>query len=189
MFGVGALICFALLLFLAYLWRSAAVEAARQELFSIRNEMFTFWAETGLPFNNPAYTSLREIMNHSIRYAHVITPSRCWLPYIWYSRLKKSHGFELPDYFSAFLDAVDAVDNKEIASALRKRHANVTTVLGRLYIFGSFSGWATVAVIFSWAAVKSIIRGGVRETRILVNNKACADGIRACNLALMAESN
>jgi hypothetical protein len=188
MFGVGALICFAILLLLAHLWRNAAVETARQKLFGIRNEMFGFWAETGLPFDHPAYTSLRGIMNHSIRFAHVIAPSRCWLPYLLYCYLKKSYGFQPPDYFGQFFDAVEAMNDKEIADALHERHTAVTTVLGNLFIFGSFSGWVAGFGFMAWATIKSVINGGFRETSSAVTNEACVAGVRAYNLALIAEN-
>ena len=179
----GILTCAALLLVSMRLWRNAAVDAARQELFCIRNGLFVFWSETGLPFDHPAYTSLRGIINHSIRFAHVIIPSRHWLLYLCYCRLKKSDGFQLPDYDSRFLDAARVMDNKEITAALRDRHTTVTTILGKLFVFGSLSGWITFVALVAYVIGRSIIHGD----HIRINDQTSAVGVRACSLALINE--
>jgi len=164
------------------------VETARQRLFAVRNDMFVFWADAGLPFDSPAYASLRKIMNRSIRYAHVIAPSRCWLPYLAHCRLKKSRGFQPPDYFGSFHDALESIDDKDIADALREYHDNVISVLSKLYFLGSFSGWFSLAAFFMWAIAKSIVSGSIRKTSSILINRTSSVSANAYNIALAAES-
>ncbi|MGH9515535.1 MAG: hypothetical protein ACRD3P_07640 [Terriglobales bacterium] len=64
----------ALLLFvLLKLWPSVRLDAFRQSMFGLRDEMFDYAASGNIGFNDPAYLLLRKSMNGFIRYAHNLT--------------------------------------------------------------------------------------------------------------------
>src|SRR5438552_200824 len=68
---------------LAILFRELAVEMLRHRLFRIRNELFAYWADSGLAFDHAAYVGLRYGFNSWLRFAHRMTPLRL-LPVVLY---------------------------------------------------------------------------------------------------------
>ena len=135
---------------IAALWRQTAVASARLHLFEARNELFIYWADTGLPFNTPAYCRLRKMINNSIRFANVTTPARFVFFYIWYEYInKKSAGLlkDIPLMVEESRKAL-AVDYPEIAERLMHYQNDHSSTAIRLYIFGSPSGLLFGAGIF-----------------------------------------
>ena len=65
--GLMAIWCFTV-----YRWRNYRVDAFREHLFSIRDEMFLYAAEGHIGFEHRAYVLLRNRMNALIRYGHQI---------------------------------------------------------------------------------------------------------------------
>lgn len=72
------------LVFLWFCWRSYRVDALRETLFAIRQELFDFAATEGVPFDHKAYTLLRWRLNGMIRFAHRISFARlaCSIVYL-----------------------------------------------------------------------------------------------------------
>jgi hypothetical protein len=56
-------------------WREHRVDAFRQHMFSLRDDLFDY-AQSGAVSLNPAYTPLRNVANGMIRYAHRMNFSR-----------------------------------------------------------------------------------------------------------------
>jgi hypothetical protein len=56
--------------------REYRVDALRQRLFAIRDELFDYAAEGNIDFDNNAYAFSRELLNGMIRFAHRISFSR-----------------------------------------------------------------------------------------------------------------
>ena len=73
---VNVLLSMAGLLALWALWsfglRPALIDSFRQQIFTIRDEMFDYAAEGNIDFNHPAYGTIRTLMNGHIRFAHRI---------------------------------------------------------------------------------------------------------------------
>jgi hypothetical protein len=71
--GLNAMIAgFALLLFwivFAFLYRDYRVDAFRQQMFAVRDEMFDYAADGEIDFDDPAYVLVRTTMNGFIRFA------------------------------------------------------------------------------------------------------------------------
>lgn len=67
-FGAGA--CWTLWF---YFMKEYRIDAFRERLFSIRDELFSFAAEGKISFDNPAYTELRSLINGMLRFAHRFT--------------------------------------------------------------------------------------------------------------------
>lgn len=63
----------ALWAFWYYLWKPQRVDIVRQKLFALRSDLFDLAADGALPFDHPAYTQLRLLINGLIRFAHRAT--------------------------------------------------------------------------------------------------------------------
>lgn len=60
----------ALWAFWYYLWKPQRVDIFRQKLFALRSDLFDLAAKGTVPFDHPAYTQLRLLINGLIRFAH-----------------------------------------------------------------------------------------------------------------------
>jgi hypothetical protein len=60
----------ALWAFWYYLWKPQRVDVFRQKLFVLRSSLFDLAANGVVPFDHPAYTQLRLLINGLIRFAH-----------------------------------------------------------------------------------------------------------------------
>ncbi len=56
------------------LWKDLFVDEYRQQLFEVRDELFNMAFRGELPFDSEGYLSLRELLNGTIRFAHVMSP-------------------------------------------------------------------------------------------------------------------
>jgi hypothetical protein len=66
-----------LLWFLAFFcWRSYRLDALRDELFQVRNELFDYAATGAVSFDDPAYWLLRQRLNGLLRFAHTVSFGR-----------------------------------------------------------------------------------------------------------------
>jgi len=66
---------FTLVIFYACL-RAYYLDALRQKLFALRDELFDFAADDGINFSDQAYLELRQDLNSLIRFAHKISMFR-----------------------------------------------------------------------------------------------------------------
>lgn len=69
----------ALWAFVFVFWRDYRIDAFRDHVFSIRDRLFQYAADGGVPFDHPAYTMLRYRMNVILRYGHVFTLWRLFM--------------------------------------------------------------------------------------------------------------
>lgn len=60
----------ALWFFVYYFWRDYRLDAFRDDVFTLRDEMFLYAAQGNISFQDPAYVLLRSRMNVILRYAH-----------------------------------------------------------------------------------------------------------------------
>lgn len=67
---------------LFWFYRDYRVDAFRQQMFSLRDEMFDWADRSSLPFDHPAYGMLRNAMNGFIRFGHRLTIFQVFLMYI-----------------------------------------------------------------------------------------------------------
>lgn len=58
-------------------WKDYCLDAFRQSLFKLRDDLFMYAAHGNIAFDDPAYRVLRERMNSTIRYGHEFTITRC----------------------------------------------------------------------------------------------------------------
>jgi hypothetical protein len=59
-----------------YLWRDYRLDAFREDLFAVRDEMFLYAANKSIRFDDRAYTMLRTRINDMLRFGHWFTMTR-----------------------------------------------------------------------------------------------------------------
>src|ERR1700722_11214716 len=62
--------------FIFYFWRDYRIDSFREQVFSIRDRLFLYAADSEFGFDSPAYKMLRNRMNVVLRYAHEFTMNR-----------------------------------------------------------------------------------------------------------------
>jgi hypothetical protein len=116
--------CFALFLFWAFWhfgWKSFALEQFRQNLLSIRCDLFDMAANQvhGLEFSSPVYVEVRRALNGRIRFAHRISFAQIVITLI-LSVLPGINLFGALKSFKARPDIlIDLVDNRELQRKLQ----------------------------------------------------------------------
>jgi hypothetical protein len=67
---------FGLWIGICYLWRDFRNDSYREDIFSVRDEMFLYAAEGKISFDHPAYALLRLRMNRLLRHGLELTMTR-----------------------------------------------------------------------------------------------------------------
>ncbi len=63
-------------------WKEIRVDALRQELFALRDEVFDAAADGLIAFDHPAYGTFRNTLNGFLRFAHRVSPFEFFLWYL-----------------------------------------------------------------------------------------------------------
>lgn len=71
-----------LILIVFVLWPNQRADLFRQQMFTLRDELFDFALDGHIAFDNSAYKLLRNLMNGTIRYAHNLTPYRTVISFL-----------------------------------------------------------------------------------------------------------
>jgi hypothetical protein len=74
-----------------YLWRDFRYDSFREDIFSLRDELFLYAAKANIDFNEPAYTILRKRMNALLRHGHDLTMMRMILLLITHKDVDDPH--------------------------------------------------------------------------------------------------
>jgi hypothetical protein len=61
-----------------FCWREHRIDAYRQRLFGVRDDLFDYAASGTIRFDDPSYTTLRDLSNGLIRFGHRLTFTRVW---------------------------------------------------------------------------------------------------------------
>ncbi len=78
--ALKSVVCLLLLWFFVFLlWKDYCMDAFRERIFTLRNELFLVAARGEIGFDDPAYKMLRERLNVSLRYAHEYTLTKLLL--------------------------------------------------------------------------------------------------------------
>src|SRR6266576_996022 len=112
-------------------WAEARLDAFRQEIFALRDELFDYAADGRIKFDDPAYRLLRQVMNGFIRYAHQLTFSRVCMTVI-EARIK-SDKLSPPKWSESWEKALKRVPDKdkEVQSALQAFHYRALSCVAR----------------------------------------------------------
>ena len=73
MTAIGGLSLLGLWVWFFWLYRDYRVDAYRQRVFALRNELWDYAAAGHISFDDPAYLVVRNRMNGLIRFAHLLS--------------------------------------------------------------------------------------------------------------------
>jgi hypothetical protein len=126
----STLALFALWIAVYYLWRDFRNDSFREDIFSIRDQMFLYAAQGNISFNHPAYTALRNRMNGLLRHGHEFTLTRMILILLTHGDTKN----EAVARWEATVEDLPA----DTQSKIREFNVNVAVYVLQHVIFFSF---------------------------------------------------
>lgn len=138
-----------------FLWREHRVDAFRQRMFEIRDELFDFAAEGNISFDDPAYGSLRSLLNGYIRFAHKMSLTRtfgmnCLRRFVPNPALER--------FVSVMLNPVDELPAGEVRDKLRQIYVRANFEVFR------FVAWPTM--LFLMPPILALLAGSSFLRRI-----------------------
>jgi hypothetical protein len=130
-----AAVCIVALTFLLLrLWAEHRLDAFRQEMFAIRDELFDYAADGNISFDNPSYRLLRRSMNGFIRYAHQLTFFRFCMTML---ELKLAGKTTESKWTEEWRNALQGIRDNKVKSTLEKFHDRTMECAAYRLIFGS----------------------------------------------------
>jgi hypothetical protein len=145
----SVLALFALWIAVYYLWPDFRNDTFREDIFSVRDEMFLYAAQGNIGFNNPAYTILRDRMNGLLRHGHELTLSRMVL-------ILATHTMEKPDVLTKWEAAVEELPNQTQA---KMKEFNVCVVIYVLQhvVFYSFFRYMALRPLMFFVPLRKVV--------------------------------
>jgi hypothetical protein len=155
-----------IVLSLLYFWLGPGLrlDLFRQNMFSVRDELFDYAAAGNIPFSHPAYRLLRRSANGFIRYAHRLTFFRILMTVAMWKVL--GHHPE-PKWTKDWTKSLESLDEKTRADLLLFHEQILTLVLKRL-VFGS----PLLIMMLSGVIVTTICNAGIKSVRSAVKSSA-----------------
>ncbi len=153
------------LLWVLVFWclRGYRIDAFRQNLFALRDELFDYAAGGAVPFEHQAYTKLRTSLNSMIRFAHRATFLRVLIT-VALAGMARDHlirkGYE--EWFHGWEDALKSLPSVETGQRLRNFHTRMLVLLVKHLVTGSpllllgISGFAAGFAV--WRLVTGVSR-------------------------------
>jgi hypothetical protein len=139
-----------------YGWKAYRLDRFRQDLFALRDELFDTAARGEVAFDDPAYTTLRALINSMIRFAHRVTFSRWVLAQV----LQQVD----PDPQSSVL-------YNQWAQAARKLPAHVQPEMDRMHkrlwelcVMHMTKGCLLLLVVYVFYFVKRLIESALKKS-------------------------
>ena len=137
------------------------LDAFRQKMFGIRDEMFDFAAAGNIAFDHQAYVLLRRQMNGFIRYGHQLTVFRCLMT----AAIHKVSGKPTRgEWFSEWQKALDSVENDSVRNQMESFHNRGMVLAAKRLLFGSPLLWFMTLVFM----VQILFQGAFIGIRQLV---------------------
>ena len=155
-----ALSLFLLWVLMFLCWRSYRVDALRDRLFALRDQVFDYAATGAIEFDHPAYGRLRGTLNSMIRFAHRITFGRLVLAVV-------AHAVSpLPGELNPtkdWLEALETVPSKEARERLLRFHQQMIVIMVRHMITGSPVLWLCFGLVSIWMVIHGATKRAVEE--------------------------
>lgn len=179
-------VCIALIVIVLLKYSSQArLDAFRQRMFELRDELFDYAAEGKVGFNDPAYRLLRQSMNGSIRYAHHLTFFRVCVTM---AEIELAVYVPKSNWSEDWQYALQKIPNDDVRNRLEAFHARSLQLMVERLVAGSFvllglvvcslpflilrMGWLNLKTVLQKAALFTVSR--VVNTRLIENEAAAA---------------
>jgi len=179
--AIQSLLCLVLLavLFLE-LWPALRLDTFRQGMFTVRDELFDYAASGAIPFDDPAYRLLRQLMNGLIRYGHQITFFRLWCTFM---RLRLSRS-GLDDRWSAKWEvALGRIRDLKVRDDLCGFHSRASELVAARIVYGSPALLLLLIVLFTTI----IVRRGLQNLKHALTDAVAAGASLAVDQRLLED--
>ena len=120
---------------LFWCWRRYRIDALRDRLFLLRDELFDYALSSELSFGDPAYVMLRRSINSMLRFAHKISFTRTLLVAVLTYRVTNRD--ILSDYDREWEDALSGLENDEYRQKIKDLHEKVLLTVGQHMAIGA----------------------------------------------------
>ena len=166
-------------------WSEARLDAFRQRMFALRDELFDYAADGNIGFDEPAYRLLRQSMNGAIRYAHHLTFFRVCVTM---AEIQFAVYVPKNDWFEDWQLALKRLANDDARNRLEAFHSRAMQLMVGRLVAGSpillglvvcsvpililRMGWLNLKTILTKAPMFTVSH--VVDTRMLENEAAAA---------------
>jgi|SRR5271170_302271 len=158
-------ICIAILsVVMLRLWRDARLDSFRQEMFVLRDQLFDYAAAGNVPFDDPAYRLLRQMMNGLIRYGHQISFFRFSMTVM---IIKLSEQNSEPVWSTKWELALSKLDKDSVRDQLKNFHEQAMLCMAKRLVFGSPVLIAVVTIAAPFVALNLGLHRGVHSVKQL----------------------
>jgi hypothetical protein len=147
-----ALVCLWVLVFMC--WRTYRVDALRQQLFALRDELFDYATSGAISYDDPAYGKLRLLMNGMIRFAHRLSFPRLLLAVVVNSLWPDPY---LMNVLKDWHKSIEAIPQPETRKKLHEFNCRMNDMLIRHLLTGS----PTFLILLVFFAAAAIVSGAV----------------------------
>jgi hypothetical protein len=118
---------------LFWLWPMVRLDCFRQQMFTVRDDLFDYAASGKISFRHPAYRLLRQSMNGFIRYGHQISFCQFVMTWLAWKAIEGRNSFNWERQWRSALDSLDAETRKDLLGF----HDRGTAHVSERIIFGS----------------------------------------------------
>lgn len=139
----------------------------RQQMFSLRDELFDFAMDGGISFEDPAYVLLRAQMNAFIRYGHHLTVFRLVMTFV---AGEISGTINRRPWNEQWKEAVDNVSREQTQAVLQDFHLRSTMTAAKYILVGSPVLWVSVVIASclivpttAWRGARQLVKAGTQK--------------------------
>ena len=129
-------------------WQTFCTDAARQDLFEIRDKIFDLAHEGHLSFDSSQYRTIRTSIEQNIRYAHMLT---VWRFFVILAFLKKRKQLSQKSEMLIAIESIkdDKVRNEVLNLWLRTTQTNIKMMVAKAPVF--------IVLMLAWLLAKKLI--------------------------------
>ena len=109
-------------LLLFWLYRDYRVDAFRQRIFALRDELFDWVSASELSFDNPAYGILRSAMNGFIRFGHRMSLGQLAIMFFLTRDVAVGDLKSFGDYWKKATEKLDSTRRNELENFRKRMH-------------------------------------------------------------------
>lgn len=139
------------------------LDCFRQNIFSVRDELFDYAAAGNISFDDPAYILLRRQMNGMIRYGHQLTLFRVLVTWVMREISGENQKFVWHDSWEKALENVKSGDVRHQLKCFHNRSATVAT---KHLLSGSVVLWCALAITALFLSVRGAAVGARQLLKI-----------------------
>lgn len=145
----SVLALFALWIAVYYLWRDFRNDTFREDIFSVRDDMFLYAAQGNISFDHQAYTILRNRMNGLLRHGHEFTLTRMAL-------VLATHTIVKPEALIRWEAAVEELP-KETQDKMKEFNVCVAIFVLQHVVFYSFFRYMALRPLMFLIQVRKVV--------------------------------